>query len=68
MKKLMMLALVALLSFAVASVSWAQEGAAGGQPAGGEMKAGKAEKKHKAKKKKKGKKGKKEEAPAAEMK
>ena len=64
MKKLTMLALVALLSFGVASVSWAQEGAAG-QAGGGEMKSGKAEKKHKAKKKKKSKKGSKEEAPAA---
>ncbi len=68
MKKLMTLALVALLSFGVASVSWAQEGAAGGQAAGGEMKAGKAEKKHhKAKKKKKSKKGT-QEAPAGEAK
>lgn len=66
MKKLMTLALVALLSLGIASVSWAQEGApAGGQAAGGEMKAGKAEKKHKAKKKKKHKKGKKEAAPEA---
>jgi hypothetical protein len=68
MKKLTMLALVALLSFGLASVSWAQEGAAAGQAAGGEMKAGKAPKKHKAKKKKKSKKGSKAEAPAGEMK
>jgi len=64
MKKLMTLALVALLSFGVASVSWAQEGAAGG-----EMKAGKAEKTphHKKSKKKKHKKAT-QEAPAAETK
>lgn len=62
MKKLMTLALVALLSFGVASVSWAQD-AAGEQPAGGEMKAGKTEKKHKAKHKKKSKKSK---TPAAQ--
>jgi hypothetical protein len=64
MKKLMMLALVALLSFGVASVGWAQA-PEGGQPAGGEMKTGKTSKKHHTKKKKKSKKGKKEEAPAA---
>jgi len=64
MKKLMMLALVALLSFGVASVSWAQD-AAGGQAAGGTTKSGKSEKKHKSKKKKKSKKGNKEQAPAA---
>ena len=52
MKKLMMLALVALLSFGVASVSWAQDG----QPTP------KAGQKHKAKHKKKGKKSK---TPAA---
>jgi hypothetical protein len=58
MKKLMMLALVALLSFGVASVSWAQEPTPGAH-------AGKAEKKHhKAKKKKKSKKAK-EAAPEA---
>ena len=62
MKKLMTLALVALLSLGVASVSWAQEGAAGG-PAGGEAKASKTPKKHKAKKKHK--KGKKDDAAAA---
>ena len=53
MKKLMMLALVALLSFGVASVSWAQDAA---QPTP------KAGQKHKAKHKKKGKKSK---TPAA---
>ena len=47
MKKLMMLALVALLSFGVASVSWAQD-AAGGQAAGGTAR--RLHKKHKAKK------------------
>jgi hypothetical protein len=57
MKKLMTLALVALLSFGVASVSWAQD-AAGGQPADGATTAGKTEKKHKAKHKKKSKKSK----------
>jgi hypothetical protein len=67
MRKLMMLALVALLSCGVASVTWAQEGAAAGQAAGGEMKVGKAEKKHK-KKKRKSKKTKKETAPVAEVK
>ena len=67
MKKLMMLALVALLSFSVASVGWAQEGAAGA-PAGGEMKAPKAEKKHHKKKKKRKSKKAKEEAPAGETK
>jgi len=46
MKKLMMLALVALLSFGVASVSWAQDAAP----------TPKAHQKHKAKHKKKGKK------------
>jgi len=63
MKKLMMLALVALLSFGVASVSWAQEGAAGGQAAGAATKTPKA-KKHKGKKKKKSK-GMKDDAAAA---
>jgi hypothetical protein len=60
MKKLMMLALVALLSFGVASVSWAQD-AAGGQPAGGATTSGKTEKKHKSKHKK----SKKSKTPAA---
>ena len=59
MKKVMMLALVALLSFGVASVSWAQE-AAGGQAAGGATTSGKTEKKHKSKHKK----GKKSKTPA----
>ena len=68
MKKLMMLALVALLSFSVASVGWAQEGAAGAPAGGGEMKAPKAEKKHHKKKKKKKSKKAKEEAPAGETK
>jgi hypothetical protein len=36
MKKLMVLAVVALLFFGVASVSWAEEGAAGGHPVGAE--------------------------------
>ena len=61
MKKLMTLALVALLSFGVASVSWAQEGAA----------APKAEKTphHKKSKKKKKKSHKStQEAPAGETK
>jgi len=61
MKKLMMLALVALLSFGVASVSWAQA-PAGDQPAGGAATSGKPEKKHKSKHKKKSKKSK---TPAA---
>jgi hypothetical protein len=60
MKKLMTFVLVALLSFGVASVSFAQEGAAGGQAAGGEMQ-GKATKKHKKKHVKKAKKAKKSE-------
>jgi hypothetical protein len=53
MKKLMMLALVAVLSFGVASVSWAQEPT---------PKAEKHHKKHKAKKSKKSK----EPTPAAQ--
>ena len=56
MKKVMMLALVALLSLSVASVSWAQ--AAGEQPATGATTSGKTEKKHKSKHKKKSKKSK----------
>lgn len=60
MKKLLMLGLVALLSFGVASVSWAQD-AAGGQAASATPKSGK---KHKSKKKKKSKKSN-TEAPAA---
>ena len=66
MKKLMTLALVALLSLGIASVTWAQEGAAGGQAASGE-KTPKAGKHHKAKKKKKSKKST-QEAPAGETK
>jgi hypothetical protein len=66
MKRLMTFVLVALLSLGVASVSLAQEGAAGGQGSGSETH-GKVEKKHKKKHgKKKGKKEK--DAPAEGMK
>jgi len=60
MKRLMTFALAALLSLGVASVSLAQEGAAGGQPAGTEQpakaksKSGKKHGKKKGKSKKKG--------------
>jgi hypothetical protein len=71
MKRLMSFVLVALLSLGVASLSLAQEGAAGGQPGGSEMQ-GKPEKKHKKKHSKKARKGKKdkdkEAAPAEGMK
>ena len=69
MKRLMTYMLIALMSLGVASVTLAEEGAAGGQPASGEMQHGKAEKKHKKKHSKKGKKDKKsKDAPAEEMK
>jgi hypothetical protein len=65
MKRLMTVALAAMLSIGVASVSWAQAGAEGDQ--GTEMQQGdKAEKQPKKKKKKKRKKAKKHDAPAAE--
>jgi len=67
MKRLMTFMLAALLSLGVASVSLAQEGAAGGQPAGSDQPAAKAKtksgKKHG---KKSGKKGKKKGSDAEE--
>ncbi len=57
MKRLMMVALAALFSLSIASISLAQEGgAAGGQPAGESTKPAKKSKKHHGKKHKKGKK------------